>query len=118
LSRKLLDSNEISSGTKERYFRVPLMIGENNELYYFSTEWTFDTGSRLDLSTLSKIVDKLYPEFKIVSQKGQFILCSSNTYSFTGIHPTRSSLIKPFSRKLNDVRLIYEQSLFRKLYRH
>ncbi|MDV6167615.1 AAA family ATPase [Flavobacterium sp. DG1-102-2] len=47
-----------------RYFEEPLFM-LNNEYYYFSTEWTNRTNSRLDLNSLTFLLSRLYPEFNI-----------------------------------------------------
>ena len=44
-----------------RIFPEPLFF--DKEYYYFSTEWTFQRGSRLDLENLITILKKYYPEF-------------------------------------------------------
>lgn len=44
-----------------RIFSEPLFFYK--EYYYFSTEWTFQKGSRLDLENLITILKKYYPEF-------------------------------------------------------
>ncbi|MDY6456804.1 AAA family ATPase [Acinetobacter faecalis] len=44
-----------------RIFPEPLFF--DKEYYYFSTEWTFQKGSRLDLENLITILKKYYPEF-------------------------------------------------------
>lgn len=44
-----------------RVFSEPLFY--DKEYYYFSTEWTFKKGTRLDLENLMTILKKYYPEF-------------------------------------------------------
>ena len=44
-----------------RVFSEPLFY--DKDYYYFSTEWTFKKGSRLDLENLITILKKYYPEF-------------------------------------------------------
>ena len=49
----MLSEENLKQGGKLRYFSDPLFY-LNNEFYYFSTEWTDGTGSRLDLESLKR----------------------------------------------------------------
>jgi len=76
-SSTLLSESDLSQGGKIRYSKDPLFMFDN-EFYYFSTEWTDGTDSRLDLTSLSKLIDKYYPEFKISKDDQIFYLKSTN----------------------------------------
>lgn len=64
-----LSEEEITS-KDIRVFSEPLFY--KNDYYYFSTEWTFNKDSRLDLENLIIILNKYYPEFYFENLGGDF----------------------------------------------
>ena len=76
-SSTLLSEENLKQGGKLRYFSDPLFY-LNNEFYYFSTEWTDGTGSRLDLESLKSIIALTYPQFTIIKDNSVFQLISSS----------------------------------------
>jgi energy-coupling factor transporter ATP-binding protein EcfA2 len=76
-SSTLLSEENLKRGGKLRYFSDPLFY-LNNEFYYFSTEWTDGTGSRLDLESLKSIIALTYPQFTIIKNNSVFQLISSS----------------------------------------
>lgn len=73
----MLSEENLKQGGKLRYFSDPLFY-LNNEFYYFSTEWTDGTGSRLDLESLKSIIALTYPQFTIIKDNSVFQLISSS----------------------------------------
>ena len=76
-SKKLLSENDLKQGNKPRYFSDPLFIIDD-EFYYFSTEWTDGTDSRLDLKSMEAILNQTYPEFSIKKEGTFYQLISSS----------------------------------------
>ena len=76
-SKSLLVVDELKQGGKQRYFSDPLFFIDN-EFYYFSTEWTDGTGSRLDLESLKSIINLTYPQFYIKKNDSYYQLISSS----------------------------------------
>jgi 5-methylcytosine-specific restriction protein B len=60
-------------GGKLRFFNNPIYLDEEGYFYYFSTEWTSSTNSRLDIDTLVSILKEKYPEFKITQENDNFV---------------------------------------------
>jgi len=71
-----LTQADLRSGDKLRFATSPSFVLDD-KLIYVSTEWTSGTGSRLDIDTLKKIVEKCYPEFCIEVASGTFKLLPS-----------------------------------------
>lgn len=76
-SDTLLLEEDLKQGGKLRYFPDPLFHLEN-EFYYFSTEWTNGTDSRLDLESLKSIIALTYPQFEIKKDDSFYQLISSS----------------------------------------
>ncbi len=76
-SSTLLSEEGLIHGGKIRYFSEPLFY-LNNEFYYFSTEWTDGTESRLDLESLKSIIALTYPQFTIRKDSSFYQLISSS----------------------------------------
>src|SRR5690606_7942483 len=70
LSKEDITSKDI------RIFDEPLFYKDNN-YYYFSTEWKYNRGGRLDLNSLIIILRKYYPEFEFENLSGDLIYKSS-----------------------------------------
>lgn len=77
-SSTLLNEEDLIQGGRPRYFLNPLFY-KNDEFYYFSTEWTNERGSRLDLVSLIQILNQFYPEFRIDIEGETFLMRSSDT---------------------------------------
>lgn len=76
-STTLLSEDSLKQGGKSRYFSDPLFYLDN-EFYYFSTEWTDGTESRLDLESLKLIIASTYPQFSIIKDISFYQLVSSS----------------------------------------
>lgn len=76
-SKTLLSENDLKQGNKLRYFTNPLFIIDD-EFYYFSTEWTDGTDSRLDLKSMVAILNLTYPEFSMQREGSLYQLISSS----------------------------------------
>jgi 5-methylcytosine-specific restriction protein B len=72
-SATLQTNEDLSMGGKLRFFNTPIYLDENGLYYYFSTEWTSGTNSRLDIDTLVSILKEKYPEFKITQENDNFV---------------------------------------------
>lgn len=72
-STTLQSNDDLSMGGKSRFFNNPIYLDEDGNYYYFSTEWTSGTNSRLDVDTLVLILKEKYPEFKIIQENDNFI---------------------------------------------
>jgi hypothetical protein len=72
-SATLQTDENLSMGGKLRFFNVPIYLEEDGLYYYFSTEWTSGTNSRLDIDTLVSILKDKYPEFIITQENENFI---------------------------------------------
>ena len=83
-SRTLLNSADLSSGDKPRYFDDPI-FKIDDYYYYLSTEWTAGKDRRLDLDSFKIIIEAKYPFlFVVFSEVDIFILRpSSATDSLT-----------------------------------
>jgi hypothetical protein len=69
-----LQTNEdLSMGDKLRFFTTPIYLDDDVHYYYFSTEWTSGTNSRLDIDSLTSILKEKYPEFKIIQENANFV---------------------------------------------
>lgn len=68
-----LNQEELSQGKKLRYYIEPL-FRMDDQYVYFSTEWTNDGNSRLDLENYKFIIEELYPEFRVVVNESKFYL--------------------------------------------
>jgi hypothetical protein len=77
-SSSLLSEEDLQQGGKLRYFIDPIFILDN-EFYYFSSEWTFGTDSRLDLESLKSILALTYPQFTIKKDSSNYQLISSSS---------------------------------------
>ena len=95
-STNLLSEEDLKQGGKVRYFKEPLFIIDN-EFYYFSTEWTDGTDSRLDLQSLTSIIELTYNEFSINNDKGTYQLISS----FMNSSRSSDSLVSTFSSDIS-----------------
>jgi len=76
-SSTLLSEEDLKQGGKLRYFTDPIFYLDN-EFYYFSTEWTDGTDSRLDLESLKSIMALTYPQFTINKDRTNYQLISSS----------------------------------------
>ena len=72
-STKPQSNDELSMGGKLRFYNTPIYLDEDGHYYYFSTEWTSGTDSRLDIDTLVNVLKEKYPEFKITQENDNFI---------------------------------------------
>lgn len=72
-SASLQSNEDLSMGGKLRFFYTPINLDDDGNYYYFSTEWTSGTDSRLDIDTLVAILEEKYPEFKISKEDDTFI---------------------------------------------
>ena len=81
---------DLSMGDKIRFFNKPIHFDENRQYYYFSTEWTAGTNSRLDIDTLTSILKENYPEFEITKENEYHI--------FKAIQEGEKKIIIPPSR--------------------
>jgi len=68
INSNLQSIEDLSMGDKIRFFNKPIHFDENRQYYYFSTEWTAGTNSRLDIESLISILKINYPEFKITKE--------------------------------------------------
>lgn len=64
---------DLSMGGKLRFFNIPIFLDDDGLYYYFSTEWTSGTNSRLDIDNLVSILKEKYPEFLITQENDSFI---------------------------------------------
>jgi len=78
-SKTKLTANDLTSGEKLRFFEHPIYLNKDDEYYYFSTEWTSGTNSRLDIDSLTSILNINYPEFAVIKEEENFILKSSDS---------------------------------------
>jgi hypothetical protein len=76
-SSTLFSEEDLKQGGKLRYFTDPIFYLDN-EFYYFSTEWTDGTDSRLDLESLKSIMALTYPQFTINKDRTYYQLISSS----------------------------------------
>ena len=76
-SSTLFSEEDLKQGGKLRYFTEPI-FHLDNEFYYFSTEWTNGTDSRLDLESLESIMALTYPQFTINKDRTYYQLISSS----------------------------------------
>jgi energy-coupling factor transporter ATP-binding protein EcfA2 len=72
-STTLQTNEDLSIGGKLRFFNIPIYLDEDGLYYYFSTEWTSGTNSRLDIDTLVPILKEKYSEFKISQENDNFV---------------------------------------------
>jgi energy-coupling factor transporter ATP-binding protein EcfA2 len=101
-STTLLSEDSLKQGGKLRYFSDPLFYLDN-EFYYFSTEWTDGTESRLDLESLKSIIASTYPQFSIIKDNSFYQLISSSL-------KINSSSIKQVDFSIEQVINDYENS--------
>jgi energy-coupling factor transporter ATP-binding protein EcfA2 len=101
-STTLLSEDSLKQGGKLRYFSDPLFYLDN-EFYYFSTEWTGGTQSRLDLESLKSIIASTYPQFSIIKDNSFYQLISSSL-------KINSSSIKQVDFSIEQVINDYENS--------
>jgi energy-coupling factor transporter ATP-binding protein EcfA2 len=101
-STTLLSEDSLKQGGKLRYFSDPLFYLDN-EFYYFSTEWTDGTESRLDLESLKSIIASTYPQFSIITDNSFYQLISSSL-------KINSSSIKQVDFSIEQVINDYENS--------
>jgi hypothetical protein len=85
-----LAPSDLVSGTKLRWFEHPYMIGDR--FYYLSTEWTFNKGSRLDITVLRSIIRELYKGYDVVKADGVYSFVCDETFG----GQTRWAISKPF----------------------
>lgn len=86
-----LAPSDLVSGTKPRWFANPYMIGER--FYYLSTEWTFNKGSRLDITVLRSIIRELYKDYDLVKTGGIYSLVRDEPFG----GQDRWAISKPFA---------------------
>jgi 5-methylcytosine-specific restriction protein B len=72
-SATLQTNEDLSMGGKLRFFNTPIYLDDYGLYYYFSTEWTSGTKSRLDIDSLVSILKEKYPEFKITQENDNFV---------------------------------------------
>jgi hypothetical protein len=76
VNSNLQSIEDLSMGGKIRFFNKPIHFDENRQYFYFSTEWTAGTNSRLDIETLISILNENYPEFTIIKENDYLIFKS------------------------------------------
>jgi hypothetical protein len=74
---RLFSKEDLMKGQELRYLPDPIHQ-LNNEFYYFNSEWTDRTESRLDLESLKSIIELTYPQFTINLEKKNYQLISSS----------------------------------------
>jgi len=82
-----LSDGDLIRGDKVRFFYTPFEF--NSKFYYLSNQWTDGTESRLDIQSLIPIFNSLYDIYRIVEERGEYILEEVNRKSLV-------SLPKPF----------------------
>ena len=68
----VLNDSDLIFGDKVRFFSSPFEL--NSKFYYLSNQWTDGTESRLDIQSLISIFNAIYDEYKIVGERGGYIL--------------------------------------------
>ncbi len=108
----LLQTNEeLSMGNKLRFSTSPIHFNEENEYLYFSTEWTFNKNSRLDITTLQSIIENQYPEFSIVNEDDYFIFKSVSAIKFYKKTPAEKFQLQVFNSMLSEAGLVFDSLL-------
>ena len=76
-SKNILPQEALLQGGKPRFFSDPVYIDDEGNFVYLSTEWTFDTNSRLDLTNFIAFIEKKFPMFMVEVVNGIYILKST-----------------------------------------
>jgi 5-methylcytosine-specific restriction protein B len=73
-SRSLISEEGLSQGGRPRFFSDPVYIDAEGNFVYLSTEWTYNTNSRLDLSNFAEFIEKKFPMFIVEITNGLYTL--------------------------------------------
>lgn len=109
-SYNLLSEEDLTQGSKIRFLKAPLYFDQKYGFQYLSTEWTFDRESRLDLTTLKKILNKYYPQYEIVASDGVYYF-KCKTSKFNSDITSDINLIRSFIIDLPYAGLQYDEKL-------
>jgi energy-coupling factor transporter ATP-binding protein EcfA2 len=109
-SSTLLLEEDLKQGGKPRYFSDPLFF-KNEKFYYFSTEWTDGTDSRLDLESLGAILAIAYPQFTINKDNSTYQLVSASLKANSGRVEQHNFSIEQLFKDLRNSGIIYTDHL-------
>lgn len=79
ISDKVQTAEDLSRGGEPRFFFEPIHLDSDKNYYYFSTEWTNATNSRLDISTLATLIERHYSEFELAYEEDFFFFRPRST---------------------------------------
>jgi hypothetical protein len=73
-SKSLIPPEGLMQGGKPRFFSEPVYLDADRNFVYLSSEWTYDTGSRLDLNNFNLFIEKYFPMFMVEVENGNYFL--------------------------------------------